>query len=201
MEKQKVPDIPIVPYTTCEQYREYMGGIPDDNSTIKHNPIPEDAMKLYDLGKMTKAEILEIVNEMGQCENKSDIRVMYSHGYGFTWTQLTTVAEFVGFKNETPDKRKVVYSNPESDNKLSEAEYGVIEVLRTPHAYTVEKKLYLSKSTANKLKKITTKSTGKAYSNSTKSRILSAIVEDAVNKCYELKNNGRLKIVIKEEEL
>lgn len=38
MEKQKVPDIPIVPYTTCEQYREYMGGIPDDNSTIKHNP-------------------------------------------------------------------------------------------------------------------------------------------------------------------
>lgn len=201
MEKQKVADIPIVPYTTCEQYREYMSGTPDDNSTIKHNPVPEDAMKLSDLGKKPKEEILQIVNEMGQCENKSDIRVMYAHGYGFTWTQLTTVAEFIGFKNETPDKRKVVYSNPEPEIVLSEVEYSVIELLRSPNAYPVEKKLYLSKSAENKLKKIVMKPSGKPYNNSTKSRILSAIMEDAVNKCYELKKAGKLKLVIKEEEL
>lgn len=63
----------VVPYTTVEQYREYMNGSPDDDKTQRHNPPPEDGITLAELGQKNDAEILRILNEMGQCENKTEL--------------------------------------------------------------------------------------------------------------------------------
>lgn len=199
----KTPDLPVVPYTTCEQYREYMAGTPDDNRNEKHNPVPTDAMTLAELGRKTDEELISIINEMGQRENKSDIRVMYSHGYGFTWTQLTVIAEFKGFICENPGQRKPKYSLSENEDDNAEpSPEGIISFSRDEFAYPVEKKLYISKDTSRKLDKIYTKSsTGKPYTNSVKSRILSGIAEKAIDECYHLKKSGKLKFIVKEQEI
>lgn len=98
-----------VPFKTVKEYREYMNGSPDDDRTLRHNPPPTDGMTLSEPGQKSDEEILAIINEMGECEKKSDIRVMYCSGYAFSWTDLTVVANFRGF-NKTSGKRKVQYS-------------------------------------------------------------------------------------------
>ena len=67
--KPKTPDEPKVNCTTCEDYKNYMMVDPDDNASLKHNPVPKDAMSLKELGKKTDQEILKIVNKVGIMEN------------------------------------------------------------------------------------------------------------------------------------
>ncbi len=194
----------VVPCTTVEQYRKYMSGSPDDDRTQRHNPPPRDGMTLAELGKKCDTEILAIINEMGQCENKSDIRVMYCHGYSFSWNSLTVVAEFKGYINDTCGQRKAHYSMP--DNSAGEEKVntstGRIEFYRGLEAYPIEKKLYLSKEASSMLKSIFIReSSGRPYENSIKSRILSAITEKAIAETYRKKKEGTLKIIAKEEEI
>ena len=201
MEKEKTD---VVPYTTVEQYREYMSGSPDDDKTQRHNPPPKDGITLAELGRKRDNEILSIINEMGQCENKSDIRVMYCHGYSFSWNDLTVIADFKGFINDTPGQRKAHYSMP--DNSAGEKKVNTstdrIEFYRGLEAYPIEKKLYLSKEASSMLKSIFIReSSGKPYENSIKSRILSAITEKAIAETYRKKKEGTLKIIAKEEEI
>lgn len=194
----------VVPYTTVEQYREYMSGSPDDDKTQRHNPPPKDGVTLSALGKKCDAEILAIINEMGQCENKSDIRVMYCHGYSFSWNDLTIIADFKGFINDTPGQRKVHYSMPDNSagKKSVNTSTDRIEFYRSLEAYPFEKKLYLSKEASSMLKSIFIReSSGKPYENSIKSRILSAITEKAIEETYRKKKEGTLKIIAKEEEI
>ena len=201
MAKEKVD---VVPYNTVEQYREYMSGFPDDDKTQRHNPPPKDGMTLAELGQKSDVEILAIINEMGQCENKSDIRVMYCHGYSFSWNAMTVVAEFKGFVNDMPGQRKVHYSIPNNlaEEKRTDTPTERIEFYRGLEAYPFEKKLYLSKEASAMLKSIFIKeSSGKPYENSIKSRILSAITEKAIAETYRKKKEGTLKIIAKEEEI
>ena len=165
---------------------------------------PEDGITLAELGQKNDAEILRILNEMGQCENKSDIRIMYCHGYSFSWNDLTVVADFKGFINNTPGQRKAHYSMP--DNSAGEETVNTstdrIEFYRGLEAYPIEKKLYLSKEASSMLKSIFIReSSGKPYENSIKSRILSAITERAIAEAYQKKKAGTLKIIVKEEEI
>lgn len=97
-------------FTTCEEYREYMKGNPDKNRDKCCNPVPEDAMTLAELGERSKEEILGIINQMGETDNKSDIRTMYAHGYGFSWGELVTIAAFLGFYKDSGSSREVHYS-------------------------------------------------------------------------------------------
>ena len=201
MAKEKVD---VVPYNTVEQYREYMSGSPDDDKTQRHNPPPVDGMTLAELGQKSDGEILAIINEMGQCENKSDIRVMYCHGYSFSWNSLTVVAEFKGYINEMSGQRKAHYSMPDSSagKKKVNTSTDRIEFYRGLEAYPIEKKLYLSKEASSMLKSIFIReSSGKPYENSIKSRILSAITEKAIAETYQKKKAGTLKIIAKEEEI
>ena len=202
MAKEKVD---VVPYNTVEQYREYMSGSPDDDKTQRHNPPPKDGMTLAELGQKSDGEILAIINEMGQCENKSDIRIMYSHGYSYSWNALTVVAEFKGFVvNTTPGQRKVQYSIQDNSAKIKTVITPTdrIEFYRGLRAYPFEKKLYLSKEASSMLKSIFIReSSGKPYENSIKSRILSAITEKAIAETYRKKKEGTLKIIAKEEEI
>ena len=177
MAKEKVD---VVPYNTVEQYREYMSGFHDDDKTQRHNPPPEDGLTLSQLGAKRGDEILAIINEMGQCENKSDIRVMYCHRYSFSWNDLTVIADFKGFINDTPGQRKVQYSMPDSSAGEEKVKTSTdrIEFYQGLEAYPIEKKLYLSKEASSMLKSIFIReSSGKPYENSIKSRILSAITE------------------------
>lgn len=197
-------EIDVVPYKTVEQYKEYMSGSPDDDKTQRHNPPPDDGMTLAELGQKRDDEILQILNEMGQCENKSDIRVMYCHGYSFSWNDLTVVADFKGFINDTPRQRKSKYLMP--NNLAGENRINIptdrIEFYRGVEAYPIEKKLYLSKEASSMLKSIFIReSSGKPYENSIKSRILSAITEKAIAETYQKKKAGTLKIIAKEEEI
>ena len=197
-------EVDIVPYKTVEQYKEYMSGSPDDDKTQRHNPPPDDGMTLAKLGQKRDDEILRILNEMGQCENKSDIRVMYCHGYSFSWNDLTVVADFKGFINDTPGQRKAQYSMPDNSavDKITDAPTDRIEFYRSLEAYPFEKKLYLSKEASSMLKSIFIReSSGKPYENSIKSRILSAITEKAIAETYQKKKAGTLKIIAKEEEI
>ena len=197
-------EVDVVPYKTVEQYREYMSGSPDDDKTQRHNPPPDDGMTLAELGQKRDDEILRILNEMGQCENKSDIRVMYCHGYSFSWNDLTVIADFKGFINDTPGQRKVQYSMPDSSagEKKVNTSTDRIEFYRGLEAYPIEKKLYLSKEASSMLKSIFIReSSGKPYENSIKSRILSAITEKAIEETYRKKKEGTLKIIAKEEEI
>ena len=197
-------EVDVVPYKTVEQYREYMSGSPDDDKTQRHNPPPDDGMTLAELGQKRDDEILRILNEMGQCENKSDIRVMYCHGYSFGWNDLTVIADFKGFINDTPRQRKSKYLMP--NNLAGENRINIptdrIEFYRGVEAYPIEKKLYLSKEASSMLKSIFIReSSGKPYENSIKSRILSAITEKAIAETYQKKKAGTLKIIAKEEEI
>ena len=181
-----------------------MSGSPDDDKTQRHNPPPDDGMTLAELGHKRDDEILRILNEMGQCENKSDIRVMYCHGYSFSWNDLTVIADFKGFINDTPGQRKVQYSMPDSSagEKKVNTSTDRIEFYRGLEAYPIEKKLYLSKEASSMLKSIFIReSSGKPYENSIKSRILSAITEKAIAETYRKKKEGTLKIIAKEEEI
>ena len=197
-------EIDVVPYKTVEQYKEYMSGSPDDDKTQRHNPPPDDGMTLAELGQKRDDEILQILNEMGQCENKSDIRVMYCHGYSFSWNDLTVIADFKGFINDTPRQRKAHYSMPTNsagENRIN-TPTDRIEFYRGIEAYPIEKKLYLSKEASSMLKSIFIReSSGKPYENSIKSRILSAITEKAIAETYQKKKAGTLKIIAKEEEI
>ena len=107
-----------VPFKTVKEYQEYMNGTPDDDRTLRHNPPPTDGMTLSQLGQKSDEEILAIINEMGKCEKKSDIRVMYCSGYAFSWTELLTIANFRGFNNKTPGQRK--RSRTDSDTPTQE---------------------------------------------------------------------------------
>ena len=179
-----------VPFKTVKEYQEYMNGTPDDDRTLRHNPPPTDGMTLSELGQKSDEEILAIINEMGECEKKSDIRVMYCSGYAFSWTELLTIANFRGFNNKTPGQRKVQYSLPDgtSSEEIINKSKEQLTFSRRPDAYSIEKKLYISKETAEMLKTIFIReSTGKPYENSTKSRILSAIAEAAITERYKQK--------------
>ena len=135
----------IVPYTTVAGYAEYMDGDHDKDSSIKHNPPPTDGMTLADLGKLSKSEILEIVNEMGKCPNKSDIRVMYSHGYSFSWTELRTVADFLGFVLKNPGTNTPQYSMDCNAEPKDEYESS-LKVIKIPHGRVASKAKHITLS-------------------------------------------------------
>lgn len=129
---------------------------------------------------------------------------MYCHGYSFSWNDLTVVADFKGFINDTPGQRKVQYSMPDNsaEEKKVNAPTDRIEFYRGIEAYPIEKKLYISKAASSMLKSIFIReSSGKPYENSIKSRILSAITERAIAEAYQKKKAGTLKIIAKEEEI
>ena len=113
--RRKKDDIKPLPFKTVAEYQRYMRGedpehTPDNDTSVRRNPPPEDGMTLADLGKKSDAEILGIINKMGSVPKKSDIRIMYIHGYSFLWTELTTVAAFKNFKVDNPGEQCPHYS-------------------------------------------------------------------------------------------
>lgn len=99
-------------FITCKEYAEYMAGDHDDAKDLRYNPVPEDALNLEELGKLSKQKILQILNKMGKTPNKSDIRVMFANGLGFSWQELQTAAKVLGFKTDTENSRMVHYYYP-----------------------------------------------------------------------------------------
>ena len=99
-------------FKTCKEYAEYMAGDHDDARDLRYNPVPEDALSLEELGKLSKQKILQILNKMGKTPNKSDIRVMFANGLGFSWQELQTAAKVLGFKTDTENSRMVHYYYP-----------------------------------------------------------------------------------------
>lgn len=61
------------------------------------NPAPSDGITLKQIAKLSnyKTEIKKIKKEMEGVANKSCIYAMYAHGYGFSWSQLKTIADFL----------------------------------------------------------------------------------------------------------
>lgn len=127
-------------FTKCAEYKEYMSGLHDDIKDKGKNPVPFDAMTLEDLGKKDKNYILNVVNQMGLTDNKSDIRIMYANGYGFSWSDLETVAKFNGFIKETGTKIKVQYSLPPK--------------IEDPEKINLQNEIFLAKKNKRKVQKM-----------------------------------------------
>ena len=70
-----------------------MNGPHDDNKEKGYNDVPIDALPIEELSKMSKGKVLGIVNQMGKIQNKSDIRIMFAYGYGFSWSELLDEVE------------------------------------------------------------------------------------------------------------
>lgn len=68
-----------------------------------------ELMTLKELGKLSKEELLGIVNEMGRVNNKSSLEVMNKYGYDFTYAQLEVVAQYAGFFKDSGSSREVHY--------------------------------------------------------------------------------------------
>ena len=61
---------------------------------------------------MSKGKVLGIVNQMGKIQNKSDIRIMFAYGYGFSWSELLDEVEKLGFQKDSGKSRKVHFVCP-----------------------------------------------------------------------------------------
>lgn len=190
--KKTTPDLQPVSFKTCVEYKKYVeGGAMDDNPTLKHNPVPEDALTLSGLGKMSDGEILGILNKMSKTTNKSDIRVMYANGYGFTWTQLTVIAEFKGYQIDNPGTLKPHYSMSGVDEVVidksfvvSDEQDGVIFINHGKRE-TKERKYSLSKDTIDKLDALLN-----GLAPIEKSKATDVIISSSLDKYLEYKHDG-----------
>lgn len=106
---------------TYHTYDEILKKLNNGDKRKSHNPIPYDALCLNELRRLSTQEVLDFINNVGSIRNKSDIRVMFRHGYGFSWSQLRVVAEYYGFVCDSGNRRKVHYVLPgEQDSSRKE---------------------------------------------------------------------------------
>ena len=195
--KPKTPDEPKVKCETCEDYKNYMMVDPDDNASLKHNPVPKDAMSLKELGTKTNQEILKIVNKVGIMENKSDRREMYACGYGFTWGELKTIAEFKGFKLVEANTRKPQYELGATNDEASGSEEDIIYnngtfKLEQGHRQGTEvKKFTLSKNTCEMIDVLFG-----SISNQIKSRVLDIMLNQLLKSYIKLKKENKFSVVL-----
>ncbi len=200
--KKSTPDLPTVPYKTCAEYKEYMeSGKADDNSTLKHNPIPVDALSLSNLGQKDDGEILGIINTMSVVANKSDIRVMYAHGFGFNWTQLTVIAEFKGYQIDNPGTNKPHYIMPGVDEVSPTSVADVVEgdgtvFIEHGKRETRERKYSFSVETVAKLDRLLN---GLALVE--KSKATDVIVSQALDKHLLDKQRGAFHVAYRPAEM
>lgn len=106
-----------VKFKTCAEYKAYMAGKHDDDTSIKHNPAPVDGMTKSELLKLSDMDILKILNRMAPIANKSDIRITYAHGYTFNWSDLKNVADVKGFIKKDKTSRSSTYYIPNADKE------------------------------------------------------------------------------------
>ncbi len=185
------PDEPVVPFRTCEQYKQYMAGEPDDNPRPKHNPAPDDGMTLSQLGHKSEGEILGIINRASLIPKKSDIRNMYANGYSFTWTDLTVIAKFLGFKITNPGEQNPHYIKDDViEVSSSTNEQDGIIFIDHGKRKTVEKKIPLSESTVESLNELL----GDRLCNAERSKVIDFIVAEAINRYLDAKKNGHFEV-------
>ena len=200
----KTPDLPVVPFKTCDEYKEYMAGTPDDNKNMKHNPPPKDGMTLAQLGTKSDSEILHIVNEMGATENKSDIRIMYAHGYAFTWDDLSTIAAFKDFKCSNPGERRPKYyslslNETEQNNKKASDDPDGFCRLFIEHGTREEKvikKFTFSPETAAKFDELL----GTELPLLERSKVIEAIFDKCISDMLEKKKAGKFGVSYRQTE-
>lgn len=123
----------VLNFETCKEYADYLKSGNSEIAGSEKN-VPKDAMTLSDLGRKTDIEIIQILNQMAVVPNKSDIRVMYAHGYGFSWTKLQIIAEFKGYTNTNEGsicphfiKEGLNDYSPETDTRTIYIDHGVRE--------------------------------------------------------------------------
>lgn len=125
-------------YKYCKQYMKLMNGPHDDNKEKGYNDVPIDALPIEELSKMSKGKVLGIVNQMGKIQNKSDIRIMFAYGYGFSWSELLDEVEKLGFQKDSGKSRKVHFVCPgivedipgKKEESLNEKAYEAIKAGR-----------------------------------------------------------------------
>ena len=190
------PDEPAVPFKTCEEYRKYMAGTPDDNPRPKHNPAPTDGLTLSQLGQKTDGEILGIINQASCIPKKSDIRNMYANGYAFTWGELTIVARFLGFKISNPgDQNPHYYKDDVVEISVRNEQEGIIYIDHGKRD-TIVRKYSLSESTVEKEKRLL----GNKLSNSEKSKVIDVIYSTALDQRLEDQKAGRFGVCYRPQE-
>ncbi len=195
--KPTTPDEPAVSIHTCDEYRKYMAGTPDDNPHAKHNPAPDDGMTLSDLGQKPEGEILGIINRASLIPKKSDIRNMYANGYSFTWTDLTVIAKFLGFKITNPGEQNPHYIKDDViEVSSSTNEQDGIIYINHGRRDTEIKKYSLSKNTIAKEKKLL----GDALGNSERSKVIDVIYSSALDQRLADKESGRFGVCYRPQE-
>ena len=106
-----------------EKYMKYISDSPEikkeTDVSEKNNPAPVDALTLEEIASHAnyKKEILDVLSKMESVENKSCIFAMYANGFGFSWTKLKTIADFL----------KLTPSDTEYDKHITSSDAGDVE--------------------------------------------------------------------------
>ena len=190
--------IEVVSYTTCEEYKKYLeSGKADDDASLKHNPVPKDAMSLSEFGMMSDEKIISCINEMAKNQHKSDLRVMYSNGYGFKWTDMQTIAKSRGYINTNPgtrqphyvlDHERLIESPVSRSFEPIHIQHGRRDVEMVTRKYTFTKELVdLMDDFFN--------SGNKALGNIEKSKILEQILFDRFQELINAKEQGEVTVI------
>ena len=193
--KPKTPDFPTVPYKTCDEYKQNMdSGKYDDNQSQKHNPCPTDAMPLKEFGLLSDEEIVKRINFMANQPHKSDIRVMYSNGYGFTWTTMQTIAAFKGFIDRNPGSNTPYYELDEKRLKI--ASISDFEPICIKHGARekCERKYSFPPKVADKLDEFFA-SSSKKLGNNEKSKIVEQMVLREIEILQKARDEGKQVVI------
>ena len=184
--KTTTPNEPQIQFETCREYKEYMEGKPDDNSSPKHNLPPKDAQNISDLINLSDEDLLELVNRIGSTKNKSDIRIMYANGCNFTFDQLETIAKYKGFHLDNPNSVQRRYSISPNAKEEDEFVFFIERGKRT----TDIRKITLSTETASEMDELLKETDSKIE----RSKIMDVILHRTLKKLLIAKKNGKFKV-------
>lgn len=196
-EKEKT--IPQRYFTKCAEYAEFMKNPQNDDKTKKNNPVPKDGRSIEELEDFSDDKLLRFINEVAKTPNKSDRRVMFAKGLGFTWEELKVVAKFKGYKcwDELSNTPRFTISSHErkSVNKINNIDSRIM-IEHGHRDNTVVKKLTLSTDTIDKINYLI----GDSTSNQVTSKIIDAIISNVMDVYIRYKNDGIFEVRYKATE-
>ena len=153
---------------------------------------PVDAKTKEDMRGIDIHELVDLVNTMAQYPKA--LIYMYANGYGFAWSFLTDLMEYLGCKNISERKSEPMYSVPD-DIVTSSTTHGmkVIEIGRGWSGTKHKSNFYLDDETEQLFKAVLGK-----HSQQEQNKIISVMISEKLTELKSYQDNGRLRIKYKD---
>ena len=191
----KEKKIPQRDFKTVAEYKEFMTMPQNDDKTQKNNPAPKDGRSIAELAKLSEDRLLGLINKVAKTPNKSDRRVLFAMGLGFTWAELKVIAKFKGFQCRNESSNTPIYTLPKDRNIVS-IQDNIDSRILIEHGHrdkTAVKKLTLSADTVDKINYLI----GDSTSNQVTSKIIDVILSQALDRYIQYKEEGSFEVCYK----